>query len=245
MKNYINTVIIGLTVVICVCIFSFNLISLKTAQNNYIAVTGSATKSFVSDLIVWGGSFSKKANTTKEAYEKLKRDTVAVKEYLTKNGVDEQQIIFSSISIDENYNYEYNEQGRITKTTFTGYSLTQNVTIKSSEVDKIEQISRDITELIDFGVEFFSNRPEYYYTKLDELKLDLIAESSENTRIRAETIAKKSGGHISKLQTANLGVFQITPENSSADGYSSGGTFDVSSKNKTAFITTRLTYLLK
>jgi hypothetical protein len=87
--------------------------------------------------------------------------------------------------------------------------------------------------------------PEYYYTKLDELKLDLIAKSAENTRIRAETIAKESGGEISKLRSANLGVFQISAENSSSDVYSYGGTFDVSSKRKTAFITTRLEYLLK
>ena len=95
------------------------------------------------------------------------------------------------------------------------------------------------------GVEFFSMPPEYYYTKLDELKLDLIAKSAENTRTRAETIVKESGAKISKLRSANLGVFQITPENSSTDSYSYEGSYDVSSKNKTAFITTRLEYLIK
>jgi hypothetical protein len=88
-------------------------------------------------------------------------------------------------------------------------------------------------------------RPEYYYTKLDELKLDLIAASAENTRARAQTIVKESGAEISKLRSASLGVFQITPENSSTDNYSYEGSYDVTSKNKTAFITTRLEYLLK
>jgi hypothetical protein len=245
MKNHLNTIIVCITLIICVTIFSISIITLKTAQNNYIVVTGSATKSFVSDLIVWRGSFSKKAKTSKEAYEKLKNDTAAVKNYLIKNSVNEKDIVFSSIEMKENYDYEYNQDGRITKTIFTGYTLTQRITIKSPEVDKIEQISRDITELIDLGIEFFSMPPEYYYTKLDELKIDLIAKSAENTKIRAETIVKESGAQISKLRSANLGVFQITPENSSTDGYSYGGTFDVSSKNKTAFITTRLEYLLK
>ncbi len=245
MKNYLNTIIVCVSVIICVTIFSISIIALKTAQNNYIVVTGSATKSFVSDLIVWRGSFSKKAKTSKEAYEKLKNDTAAVRNYLIKSSVNEKDIVFSSIEMSENFDYEYNQDGKITKTIFTGYTLTQGVTIKSSEVDKIEQISRDITELIDLGIEFFSMPPEYYYTKLDELKLDLIAKSAENTKIRAETIVKESGAKISKLRSANLGVFQITPENSSTDGYSYGGTFAVSSKNKTAFITTRLEYLLK
>jgi hypothetical protein len=222
-----------------------SIIALKTAQNDYIVVTGSATKSFVSDLIVWRGLFSKKAITTKEAYDKLKNDTAAVKQYLINNGVDEKDIVFSSIRTNENFEQEYNQDGRIRKTIFTGYTLVQEITIKSTEVDKIERISRDSTELIDLGVEFMSMPPEYYYTKLDELKLDLIAKSAENTRIRAETIVKESGAKISKLRSANLGVFQITPENSSTDNYSYEGSYDVSSKNKTAFITTRLEYLLK
>jgi hypothetical protein len=231
--------------ILCVSIFSGSIIALKTAQNDYIIVTGSATKSFVSDLIVWRGSFSKKAVTSKDAFEKLKNDTAAVKDYLVKNGVNEQDIVFSSIDLNENYEHEYNQDGRIIKTIFTGYTLTQKVTIKSTEIDKIEKVSRDITELIDLGVEFFSMPPEYYYTKLDELKLDLIAKSAENTRTRAETIVKETGAKISKLRSANLGVFQITPENSSTDSYSYEGSYDVSSKNKTAFITTRLEYLIK
>ena len=245
MKNHINTLIIALTVIICVTITSVNLIALKVAQNNYITVTGSATQSFTSDLIVWRGSFSKTARTTKEAYEKLAGDTAAVKKYLVANGIAEREIILSSINTTENYDFEYNQDGRMTRRTFTGYTLTQNVKIESSDVEKTEKISRDITELIDLGVEFFSMPPEYYYTRLDEVKLDLIQKSTENTRLRAETIAREAGGRLSKLRTAHLGVFQITPENSSTENYQSGGVYDVTSKNKTAFITTRLEYLLR
>ena len=245
MKNHINTLIIAVTVIICVTIASLNLIALKIAQNNYITVTGSATKSFVSDLIVWRGSFSKTARTTKEAYEKLKTDTIAVKNYLVSNGIRENEIILSSINTNENYEYEYNQDGRMTKRTFTGYTLIQSVKIESSDVDKTEKISRDITELIDLGVEFLSMPPEYYYTRLDELKLNLIQKATENTRLRAETITEEAGGKLSKLRMAHLGVFQITPENSTTESYNSDGIYDVTSKNKTAFITTRLEYLIK
>jgi hypothetical protein len=244
-KGHVNTLIIAVSVIICVTIASVSLIALKVARNDYITVTGSATASFVSDLIVWRGSFSKTARTTKEAYEKLKNDTAAVKNYLTSSGLKEDGIIFSSINTNENYDYEYNYEGRMTKRTFTGYTLTQNVKIESAEVDKIERISRDITALIDIGVEFLSMPPEYYYTRIDEVKLDLIKKSTENTRLRAEAIAREAGGKLSKLRAAYLGVFQITPENSSSESYDSGGVYDVTSKNKTAFITTRLEYLIK
>jgi hypothetical protein len=183
--------------------------------------------------------------TSKEAYEKLKTDIDRVRNYLLQRGVKEDEIVFSSISMDENYEQAYTQDRSFIRRTFTGYTLTQNIMIQSPEVDKIEMISRDITELIDLGVELFSMAPEYYYTKLDEIKIDLIAKAAENARIRAEKIIEQSGGEISTLRTASLGVFQITPENSSAENYSYSGAFDVASKNKTAFITTRLEYKVK
>jgi hypothetical protein len=244
MKNIVSVIIICLSVIACVVIFSNKIVEWKTAQNNYIVVTGSATKSFVSDLIVWRGSFSKSAQTTREAFDALRKDIAAVRKYLIDNGVNEDEIVFSSIELARNYEHEYNQQGRIIKTIPTDYTLTQSVEIKSGEVDKIERISRDITELIDLGVQFFSRQPQYFYTQLDELRLDLIEKSTENTRLRAEIIAKESGAQISKLRSASLGVFQITPQHSQTD-YSYGGYFDTASKNKTAFITTRLEYLLK
>ncbi|MDR2392576.1 MAG: SIMPL domain-containing protein [Treponema sp.] len=245
MKNISNMLILGISIIIGVSIVSMSLVIIKTKEAGHITVTGSATMSFTSDLIVWRGAFSKKAMTSKEAYEQLKIDTDTVRAYLLNKGVKEDEIVFSSISMDENYEQAYTQDRSFIKRTFTGYTLTQQITIQSSEVDKIAMISRDITELIDRGVEVFSMAPEYYYTQLDTVKIDLIAKAAENARIRAEKIIEQSGGAISTLRTASLGVFQITAENSSAESYSYSGAFDVASKNKTAFITTRLEYNVK
>jgi hypothetical protein len=242
MKNYLNVVILGISAIICITILSVTFAIIKMSESGSIAVTGSATSSFTSDLIVWRGSFSKKALTSKEAYEKLKADTDAVKSYLLAKGVKESELVFSSIDMTENYDNQYNKDTGFTRRVFTGYTLTQGVRIESGEIDRVEQISRDITELIDKGIEFFSMSPQYYYTKLDEMKIGLISKATENARIRAEKIIEQSGGAIRKLLNASLGVFQITAENSSAEDYSYGGAFDVTSKNKTAFITIRLVY---
>ena len=73
----------------------------------------------------------------------------------------------------------------------------------------------------------------------------MLAKASEDARTRAETIVKNAGGKIKGLQSANMGVFQITAPNSSDEDYSWGGTFNTSSKAKRASINMRLTYLLK
>jgi hypothetical protein len=98
-----------------------------------------------------------------------------------------------------------------------------------------------VSELINTGIEFYSNNPQYYYTKLAELKIEMIAAATKDAYERAKKIAENSGSTVGSLQTADMGVFQIVAENSSED-YSWGGSFNTTSKRKTANITVSLVY---
>ena len=113
--------------------------------------------------------------------------------------------------------------------------------IESHDVDKVEALSRKVTELINSGIELNSNQPEYYYTKLAELKIEMIAEATKDAQIRASQIADNAGGSLGKLKRADMGVFQIVAQNSSEE-YSWGGSFNTTSKRKSASITVRLEY---
>ena len=81
-------------------------------------------------------------------------------------------MVFSSINISQTYTSRYDEEGRYLGEEQDGYDLTQGMTVTSHDIDKVEEISRDITTLIEAGVELESQQPEYYYTKLDEMKLE-------------------------------------------------------------------------
>jgi len=206
-----------------------------------ISVTGSAEKDFVSDLIVWKGFYSRKSMDLKNAYAQLKEDENAIRVYLSGKGIQNNEMVFSSVNINKEFNYKTDENGRSLGQEFSGFNLTQNVRIESSNVDKIDQISREATELIEKGIEFNSSAPLFYYTKLTEIKMDLLAKASADGKQRAEIIAKNSGSSLGKLKNANLGVFQITGKNSDED-YSYGGTFNTSSRNKTGSITIRMQF---
>lgn len=69
----------------------------------------------------------------------------------------------------------------------------------------------------------------------------MIAEATKDAYTRAQKIAENAGGKVGDLKTATMGVFQIVAQNSSEE-YSWGGSFNTSSKNKTATITMRLEY---
>ena len=126
-----------------------------------------------------------------------------------------------------------------------GYDLYQSLSVTSEDIDKVENISRDITKLIESGVEFVSNSPEYYCTKLDEVKLELIEKATDNAKQRIDIMAAGTGSKTGQMLSANLGVFQITAKNSGSGEYSYDGAFDTSSRYKTAMITVKLNYAVE
>jgi hypothetical protein len=242
MKGAVSAIVIGLSVMVTAIILSNGFRNRNKALNE-ITVTGLGSKDFSSDLIVWDGSFARKSMDLQEAYSMLRADQDKIREYLLSKGVSADQLVFTAVQIDKEYEYSYDQHGN-SLTTFDGYRLTQRVNIESGDVSKIEALSREITELIDLGVEFSSEPPRYYYTRLAELKVEMIAAATQDARIRAEKIAENSGAKLGKLKMADMGVFQIIARNSSED-YSWGGSFNTSSKEKTATITMRLSFAIR
>ncbi len=208
-----------------------------------VSVVGMAQRDFTSDLIVWDLSFNSLNMDKRQGYADLKSMTQAVKDYFKEKGLPEESINFKAVNTYRRTEWVRENGNGYDK--FVGYVLTQSVHIESGDVAKIEQLSRDIAELIDKGVNIEDNDLSYYYTKLSDLKIEMLAEATENARSRAETVAKSAGSRLGSLQTASMGVFQITAPNSSSEDYSWGGTFNTTSKQKRASINMRLTYYVK
>jgi hypothetical protein len=239
-KDHFNSVAIALAIIFTGAILGTSFVH-RNVDLDTISVTGKAEKNFTSDLIVWKGSYARSAATLKDAYAAVNADAELVKSYLNTKGVDINQCVFSAVDIEKVYNTETDKNGNTTST-FVGYHLRQQVTIQSTEVDKIERLSREVTELINQGLELNSDAPEYYYTQLAALKIEMIAEATKDARTRAEKIAVESGASLGHLKSGDMGVFQIVAPNSSEDDYSWGGSFNTSSKEKSASITMSLVF---
>lgn len=239
-KNSLNALLLSIALIISAFLFS-NAFQNRNRSSDTISVTGLGKTDFVSDLIVWSGSFSRKSSTLKEAYALLDGDRAKIKNYLMSSGIAEKDIVFSAVNFNKNFETTYNENGTVRQNLFSGFTLSQNVSIQSKEVNKIEEVSRQSSELINSGIEFYSNAPEYYYTKLAELKIKMIAEATKDATSRAKSIAENADASLGNLKKSDMGVFQIIAQNSSED-YSYGGSFNTNSKNKTATITVKLVF---
>ncbi len=240
-KNTFRYLFLPLSILLASWIFSYTW-KRTHKQGETITVTGLSSRDFTSDLIVWSGSFSRKGNDLKDAYKQLIQDQTLIKSYLEEKGINTKEMLFSSVSINRDYNSIYNPDGS-RKDVFTGYTLSQKVEISSKRVAVIEKIAREVTEILNKDIEFYSNPPEYYYIKLDELKLQMLAEAAGNAKLRAERIAENAGSSLGSLRNADMGIFQITARNSGED-LSWGGTFNTSSKEKTARITIKASYFV-
>jgi hypothetical protein len=183
------------------------LVDIKSSKTNII-VTGSAKQQITSDLIVWTGSFSAQSPDLKDAYSLLADNKEKVEKHLVEQGVNKEDLVFSSINTI--IHYTMTDYGAFTNQ-IDYYELNQTVTISSDEIDKITEISRNATELLNEGVAFQSNAPQYLYTKLADLKVTMLAEATKDARKRAEMMAENAGNKLGDLKYADMGVMQITP----------------------------------
>jgi hypothetical protein len=173
-----------------------------------ITVTGSAQKEIKSDYIVWKSIVSTRQADLKTGYRKLNEDLEKVKKYLVGKGINEQEITASQIYTGKVY--KKNEKGNDTNE-IQWYILAQTIEVRSKEVEKVDKVSREATELIEENIELESQAPEYFYVKLDELKIEMLAKATENAKLRAENMVKATGNRIGSIRSARMGVFQITP----------------------------------
>lgn len=241
--KHLTALIIGMAVVVFALLIG-NAYRYKFKQEERISVTGAAETNFTADLIVWSATYSRNSSVLQDAFNTLKTDEQKVRGYLSQQGLSDTEIVYSSVNIEKLYTTTYDENGRMTGSVFAGYRLSQTVKVESQNINKVDKISREITGLIQQGIELTSSAPNYFYTKLGDLKIDLLAKASADGEKRAETIAKNAGQRLGGLKKASMGVFQITGQNED-ESYSYGGAFNTTSLKKTASITVKMEFDVK
>jgi hypothetical protein len=188
----------------------------KPAQRQ-IRITGSAKKRITSDLIEWSATVDAKAPDRTAAYKELRGGVDRAVAFLQKQGIRPEEIRPQSASFKQEFETQYIGVGpnRIEKRVPIGYATTETITVRSTDVARIEKASREITSLLEQGVSITSNDPLYYYTRLGELKLEMLAAAGRDARSRADNILRSTGGgSIGKLLGADMGIININPANS-------------------------------
>lgn len=209
------------------------------ALDSSLEVTGSARKQVTSDVVKWTTSFTRQASASqlKTGYAQLAGDLKQVQKFFHDNGIDEKSITISTVSLEQQY---YNNQAPDAE---LHYTLRQTVELQSNEVEKVTALAKNIQPLVDAGVLFTTGGLEYYYSKLPEVRVELLGDAVKDAQERARIIAQSGGKRVGSLKAASVGVVQVLPVNSvSIEDY---GAYDTSKIEKEIMVTVRTTFGLR
>ena len=220
--------------------------------SNVLSVTGSAEKIVSSDTVKWQSGLSRSvdANGLKQGSASMKNDIEIVKKYFKDSGVQDFEISVDPVTVspvcESQNNTFYDKYGSQTCGTgrITGYNLQQVIVVESNRVLEVGNLSRAASDyFISQGLVFNTQNLEYYYSKLADLRLELLSQATQDAKLRAEKIAESTGKKIDSLQAASMGVFQVTSKNSVE--VSDYGTYDTSSFEKKVTGVVRTSFSLK
>ena len=151
-----STLIIGIAIVFT-GFFLGKSFKNRNANLDSISVIGLGTKDFVSDEILWSGSFTTNSFDIKMAYNKIVSDQKIVSDFFVSKGFKTSEFSFGAVNFQKKFkeikkvNTENNNQNEYEQV-FDGYEATQTINFSAKKnpglMARIENVSSKTSELI-------------------------------------------------------------------------------------------------
>ncbi|MEQ1849426.1 MAG: SIMPL domain-containing protein [Candidatus Peribacteraceae bacterium] len=209
MFSRLSLSVFALTAIVCSLILGMSLQNLR-ASENYISVTGSSQQVIESDTATWRISLehvTQDTLTLREGSETLASSLKVLLSYLAKQGFSGSSVMVQPVSVETNINYNL---GNVP----SSYRLHQSVVVQSNSVSRVTEAAKNSSTLLAQGAVISTSGVEYTYSRLPELRVELLSRATEDAKKRADSIARSAGSSLGKLQSASVGVFQVAPVNS-------------------------------
>jgi uncharacterized protein len=196
-----------------------------------ISVTGSAREPISANLVRWTLSVSKEAETPAGAARILRGQVNEVRTFLRSAGIPA-PAISASVVTSERVVIQLSRRRRLIR-----YRVAQQLEVRTRDIDAVEPVATRVGELIERGIGVSAGSLRYLSTELTQAKLDALEAATEEAHHRAEILVKGLGGKLGRMRSSSLGVYQVTPRDST--DVSDYGINDTSSREKdvTAVVT--------
>jgi hypothetical protein len=208
-----------------------------------VSVKGVAERPVEADLAIWPLGLVAADNDLGRAQAQLQSSLAKVRAFLVANQVDTAGISLQDFSVSDAYANQYGGADRAP----TRYVVRQTIVVRSSNPRVILAASQRVGDLVSAGVvisggggEFRGGGgPTFVFTKLNDLKPQMIADATARAREAAEQFAVDSRSSLAGIRSAYQGVFEILPRDQ-AEGLSQAGQI-----LKTVRVVSTIDYLLK
>jgi hypothetical protein len=214
------------------------------AADRFVTVKGVATRDVRADLAIWPIRISGADNDLGVANAKVAASIRGVRRFLAQHGVDTSQVELTSFSVNDAYADQYAPERRPENR----FIVRQTMLVRSTEPAKVLAASQQVSELAAIGVAISSGSGEYgpgsggpsfVFTKLNDLKPDMIASATARAREAAQQFARDSDSRLGSIRQANQGIFEILPRDQAP------GITEESQIAKTVRVVATIEYFLK
>ena len=179
------------------------------AGNRFVTVKGLAEREVAASQVIWPLSFNTADDDLSLLQQRMEANVQKILDFLLQAGFSQQEI---SIGLPRLTDYQSQGYSRNNMPQYR-YSGLMAVTVHSDKVDLAKQTMQKATLLVKEGIvliQDYEQRPQFLYTRLNEIKPDMIAEATRNARRAAEQFAEDSGAQVGNIRTARQGLFTIT-----------------------------------
>ncbi|HPW90322.1 MAG TPA: SIMPL domain-containing protein [Paludibacteraceae bacterium] len=182
-------------------------------RDRYVSVKGLSEMEFPADKVTCPLVFKEIGDDLLTIHTNINTKNATIVTFLKSKGIDEKDITIAAPEIIDLQAERYGVERPPYR-----YNVTSVITITSSDVPKIKALITQQSELLKKGIAIISGdyryQINYEFTKLNNVKPQMIEEATKNARAAAEKFALDSDSKLGKIKKANQGQFSITDRDS-------------------------------
>ncbi len=213
MDNHkISAAIIGICILLGLSSLGYLLGSAAIEFKEYersVTVKGLSEREYPADIVIWPIQFSAADNDLAGLYDAIESSTAKIVEFLQAQGIEQAEITLSSPAITDKSAQQY---GSGQPAQFR-YTAVQTVTVYSGNIETVRAVMGNLSRLGKQGIAFtganYQSKTEYIFTRLNEVKPEMIEEATKKAREVATKFAEDSNSRLGKIKRASQGVFSI------------------------------------
>lgn len=180
------------------------------ATERYVTVKGLAERQVPANLVVWPIVFGATGNDLSGLQAKMDEGSEKVRAFLVGEGFAAEEVGVSTPRITD-----FNAQGYAQQAgPHDRYSAEVTMTLRSGDLEGVQRAMQRSGELVKGGValrQSYEFQTEYFFTDLESVKPEMIAEATRDARQAAEQFAHDSGSRVGAIRNATQGYFSVEP----------------------------------
>lgn len=184
----------------------------QTMYNAKVAINtaeakGLAERRVEADLAYWRVRYTVTGKTREDIprlYEQSEAAQKKIVELLLENGFDESEL--EPGVIDYVHQEFRNEDQKLVE---EKHLLIGSISVETSKVQLVSEVRSELNQLISQGLDIKNDAPTYHFTKLNEIKPNMLKEATRNARIAANEFAVNAGVEVGGIRSARQGGFVI------------------------------------